>query len=106
MSRDKPSKPDGEAVRRWKSAVRKAKGELHSAINRPHSKDYFEAIRAKVDELEEIDRQLGIPHFPRDELDVPFWDRMLITWEQYSEPLAIALFLIIFIAGILVGSVL
>lgn len=96
--------PERDAVRRWQTAVHKAEADLHRAIKRRHGEDYFQVIRAKVDKLEEADK-LRLPSLSRADIDVPFWDRMLITWEQYGEPLALFAFAVIFIIGVLIGAV-
>ena len=91
------------AVRTWKAEVRRAEADLHRAIKKRHTTDYFDTIRLKVDRLEEIDRRFREPTVSRTELDVPLWDRLLVMWGQFGEPLALALFLIIFIVGVAVG---
>ena len=91
------------AVRTWKAEVRRAEADLHRAIKKRHTADYFDTIRLKVDTLEEIDRRFREPSVPRSELDVPLWDRLLVMWGQFGEPLALAFFLVIFVVGVAVG---
>lgn len=91
------------ALRTWKAEVRRVEAELHQSIKKRHTDDYFDNIRRKVDELEEIDRRLREPSRSRSEIDVPLLDRLLVMWGQFGEPLAIAVFVIMFAIGVVVG---